>query len=187
MHTTPASLLQRLRQPSPQQAWEQFVELYTPLIYAWAARLNLQSQDAADLVQDVFTLLLQKLPGFDYDHTKSFRAWLRTVTLNKWRESLRRAGTPLQRQEAALDQLAGPGPPDDVDGAEYRHYLVGRALQLMQAEFPATTWKACWEVVVQGRPAAEVAAEFHIRPSAVYVAKYRVLRRLRQDLAGLMD
>jgi RNA polymerase sigma-70 factor (ECF subfamily) len=82
MDKTPASLLHRLRQPNAVDAWPRFVELYTPLLYYWAKRLGLQQQDAADLVQDVFVLLVQKLPEFAYDRHKSFRGWLRTVTLN---------------------------------------------------------------------------------------------------------
>jgi RNA polymerase sigma-70 factor (ECF subfamily) len=83
MNTTPVSLLQRLRAPAPTAAWDRFVELYTPVLFAWARRLGLQSQDAADLIQEVFAVLVQKLPTFEYDQHKSFRGWLRTITLNK--------------------------------------------------------------------------------------------------------
>src|SRR6058998_2879516 len=94
MATTPISLLEKLRQPADQLAWKQFVHLYTPLLFHWARRVGLQTQDAADLVQDVFTVLVQKLPEFRYDRQKSFRGWLRTVTLNKWREKQRRRAVP---------------------------------------------------------------------------------------------
>jgi RNA polymerase sigma-70 factor (ECF subfamily) len=77
--------------------------------------------------------------------------------------------------------------PAAFEEAEYRQHLARRALELMQAEFPPATWKACWEVVVAGRPAAEVAAELAISIDSVYAAKSRVLRRLRQELAGLLD
>src|SRR5947209_16257345 len=78
MHTTPVSLLQRLRKPGEEQAWQRFTELYTPLLYYWTRHLGLQAQDAADLVQEVFTVLVEKLPEFAYDRNKSFRNWLRT-------------------------------------------------------------------------------------------------------------
>src|SRR5438552_17277524 len=81
MYTTPVSLLERLHQPAADEAWQRFVKLYTPLLYHWACRVGLQGADAADLVQDVLTLLVQKLPEFKYDSQKSFRAWLRTVML----------------------------------------------------------------------------------------------------------
>src|SRR5438105_1833156 len=90
MTTTPVSLLERLKQPVDQEAWTRFVDLYSPLIYSWARQVGLRESDAADLVQDVFTLLVQRMPEFAYDPKGSFRAWLKTVTLNKWRENQRR-------------------------------------------------------------------------------------------------
>ncbi len=74
-----------------------------------------------------------------------------------------------------------------IGEAEYREYLVRRALELMQAEFQPTTWKAFWECVTANRPAAEVAGELGLTVDAVYAAKSRVLRRLREELEGLLD
>jgi RNA polymerase sigma-70 factor (ECF subfamily) len=188
MNTTSVSLLDRLRQPGEQDAWTRFVLLYTPLLYAWTHRLGLQDPDAADLVQDVFAMLVQKLPEFQYDRQKSFRGWLRTVTLNKWRDRGRRhVPASLGPDDAALTELAAPADADAFGEAEYRQHLVSRALQLMQAEFSPRTWKACWEHVVAGRPAADVAAELGISVGSVYVAKSRVMSRLREELQGLMD
>jgi RNA polymerase sigma-70 factor (ECF subfamily) len=183
---TPASLLERLRQPDQATAWTRFVQLYTPLLYHWARRLGLHEPDAADLVQDVLTLLVRKLPEFTYDRNKSFRAWLRTVALNCWRNRLRRAELPRAADAPDLDALPGRDDAPLFDESEYRQWIAGRALELMQAEFQATTWKACWECVVHGRPAAEVAAELGISVGAVYMAKSRVLSRLRQELQDLL-
>src|SRR5262245_666931 len=101
---TPASLLERLKQPADQNAWARFVELYTPLLYYWARRAGLQEADAADLVQEVLGLLFQKLPEFAYDPGRSFRNWLRTVTLNKLRER-RRRGSPISGHASALENV----------------------------------------------------------------------------------
>jgi RNA polymerase sigma-70 factor, ECF subfamily len=186
MDTTPSSLFERLQQPTERQvAWSRFVQLYTPFLFDRARRLGLQAQDAADLVQDVFTVLLRELPGFHYDRGRSFRGWLHTVLANKWRESCRRRVVP--PAGPGVNDLAGPDDVAAFEEAEYRQFLSGRALELMQAEFQPTTWKACWEHVVSGRSAAEVAAELGISEGAVYVAKHRVLRRLRQELDGLLD
>src|ERR1043166_5847080 len=87
---TPLSLLEKLRRDADGAAWDRFVALYSPLLYQWARRIGLESADAADLVQEVFTLLVRKLPDFQYDPDKTFRGWLWTVTLNKWRERQRR-------------------------------------------------------------------------------------------------
>jgi RNA polymerase sigma-70 factor (ECF subfamily) len=181
MFTTSTALLARLRQPSDAEAWTRFVELYTPLLYRWSCRLGLQEADAADLVQDVFGILLRKLPEFDYDPRRSFRGWLHTVLLNHWRDSPRRAMAPLPGEVAVAD------PADEVREAEYRRYLVGRALELMRTDFRPATWRACWECVANDRPAAEVAAELGLSVAAVYIARSRVLRRLRQELTGLLD
>ena len=184
---TPVSLLDRLRRPLAQEDWARFAELYTPLIYSWARRAGLPEQDAADLVQDVFVTLLQKLPEFAYDRHQSFRAWLRAVTLNRWRDNCRRRpATPLAGN-GALAAVPGSDGLDAFWDAEYHRHLVGRALKVMQAEFEPATWKACWECVACGRSAAEVAALLGISENAVYIARCRVLRRLRRELAGLMD
>ncbi len=86
-----------------------------------------------------------------------------------------------------MDEPSGPGDAEGAWEAEYRELLVARALELMQDEFQPATWKACWEVVVAGRPAAEVAAELGLTIGAVYAAKSRVLRRLRRELDGLLE
>ncbi len=188
MHQTPASLLERLRQPADEAAWGRFVELYTPLLFHWARRLGLQQADAADLVQDVFATVVREMPGFTYRPGLRFRGWLWTVTVNRWRADRRRAAArPREVGGAGADRQALPDGAGAVEEAEYRQYLVGRALQLMQAEFQPNTWRACWEYVVGGRPAAEVAAELGISTNAVHLAKSRVLRRLRQELEGLLD
>src|SRR5262249_30570789 len=143
-----------------------------------------QESDAADLVQDVFTVLVQKLPEFHYDRHKSFRAWLRTITLNKWQDRRRRP-TPVRLEGGA--EPAEPTGPDVFAEAEDRQHLVGRALELMQTDFQPATWKAFWEHGVCGRPAAAVGAEMGLSPGAVYAAKFRVLDRLRKELQGLLD
>src|ERR1041385_5236149 len=108
MHTTAVSLLERLRQPADSTAWEKLVRLYTPLLLYWARRLGLQETDAADLVQDVLIVLVQKLPEFQYQPGKSFRGWLRPVLLNKWRDR-RTAATP-----EPLSSDIQPAAPDGV-------------------------------------------------------------------------
>jgi RNA polymerase sigma-70 factor (ECF subfamily) len=188
MDTTNPSLLERVRLAQDQNSWSRFVDLYTPLIYSWVRQLGLQEADSADLVQEVFAVLVEKMPAFAYDQRRSFRAWLRTVTLNKWRDRRRRAtARPLEVTGGTPPEIAGPAAWAASGEAEDRQRLVARALELMQAEFQPTTWKACWEFVVVGRPAAEVAALLGISENAVHLAKGRVLRRLRAELRGLFE
>jgi RNA polymerase sigma-70 factor (ECF subfamily) len=191
MHTTPISLLERVRQPADHEAWTRFVELYTPLLFYWSCRAGLSEHDAADLVQDVFVLLLRELPKFEYQQQRSFRAWLRTVLHHRWQERLRRRSErPIGDQEsrlAALEARDASQPFDLIGEEEYRQQIVAQALRLMQTDFEEQTWRACWEFVVSGKPAAQVAQELNMTTKAVYMAKARVLQRLRQELAGLMD
>jgi RNA polymerase sigma-70 factor (ECF subfamily) len=187
MNTTSVSLLRRLRQPSDQEAWRRFVHLYTPLLYYWARSVHLPEADAADLVQEVLLVLIEKMPSFGYDAQRSFRGWLRTVALNKWRERCRRFSNGPQPSDMPLSDIAISDQIDVFAEREYCQWLVRQALEIMQDDFEPTTWKACWETTVSGRRAAEVAAELGISVDVVYSAKSRVLRRLREELDGLLD
>jgi RNA polymerase sigma-70 factor, ECF subfamily len=178
LHTTSISLLQRLRQPVDQDAWARFVSLYTPLLYFWAQRTGFTSNEADDLVQEVFTVLVQKLPQFDYDPQRTFRGWLRTVAVNKWRERMRRRADPTVPYAAA--DLSANDPAEKFWEDEYRAYLVRRALELMKADFP-DGWQACWDVVVENKSPVEVAAQLGVTVGAVRAAKFRVLSRLREE------
>lgn len=186
MTTTPPSLLQQLRSAPDARSWGDFIELYTPLLYRWANRTGVRDQDAVDLVQEVFVVLVEKLPTFHYDPNRSFRAWLKTVLLNLQRNHLRRNF----RAEAALAEVARKEevpPAEDLGEREYREHLTRRAMELMRSDFAEPTWRACWLIVVENRTVAEVASELSLSENAVYIAKCRVLARLRHKLQGLID
>lgn len=186
MHTTPPTLLQRLRTAPDEASWARLVELYTPLLFGWARRAGASEDEAADLAQDVFLVLLRALPAFSHEGAGSFRGWLRTIAVNKLRDRNRRASiAPTRPLEAAPE----PGVPDPADAyweAEYHRELTRRALELIHADFAPVTWRACWEFVACGRPASDVARELGISENAVYLARCRVLRRLREQFSGLV-
>ncbi|MCA9121125.1 MAG: sigma-70 family RNA polymerase sigma factor [Planctomycetaceae bacterium] len=161
------------------------MRLYSPLLFYWARRAGLEEADAADLVQEVLQLLIQKLPDFQYDAQQSFRSWLRRVTLNKWHEMQRRKRPAVSGIE--FDEYSAPDDADAFWEIEYRQHLVQRALTLMQTDFEERTWRACWECVVNDRSAASVASELGMTEGAIRAAKFRVLCRLRQELGGLWD
>jgi RNA polymerase sigma-70 factor (ECF subfamily) len=187
IHTTSPTLLEGLRQAGNTTAWSRFVDLYTPILYAWARRCGETEDDAADLVQEVFVALVQFLPTFQSQPGGKFRGWLRTILLNKLRDRKRRE---TRRDRIEAQRPAEEALPDHAEQfweAEYQREVAQRALALMQTEFTASTWQACWETVVRGRSPADVACELGLTENAVYLARSRVLRRLRQELRGLVD
>jgi RNA polymerase sigma-70 factor (ECF subfamily) len=150
--------------------------------------MGLSRQEATDLVQDVFVTLVEKMPQFHYDRGKRFRSWLRTVAENRWRDALRkRIAVPHHAGEAALADATVPDDAAVFWEVEYRQQLFGRAVQVMRIDFDEKTWRACWALVVEGKSGADTAAKLDMTIEAVYAAKSRVLRRLRQELDGLLD
>lgn len=190
MNSTSESLLLRLKSSNDQQAWSTFVELYTPLIFYWARRVGLHTNDAADLAQDVLTLVFQKLPNFDYDANMSFRGWLRTVTLNRYRESLRKrtlgAKTGTDSLLGKIASVSTPSAAQSTWDLSYQQSLVARSMELLQNEFQPKTWSALRRYVLDGVPATEAAQEHGLSVSTVYAAKSRLMSRLREKLEGLL-
>jgi RNA polymerase sigma-70 factor (ECF subfamily) len=185
---TSMSLLERLRLPDNPRDWDRLVELYQPLLLTWAKRAGLQDADAADLVQDVFAHLHRKLPEFQYDPSRSFRAWLRTVTLNLWRGRQRKASA--RNENTPIDRVPEPeseDPAAEFWEADFNKHLTARALEIMREEFQPATWKAFWDVVVEGRAPEEVARDLGMSTGAVYAARHRVKTRLKEELAGLLE
>lgn len=148
---------------------------------------GLQIEDANDLVQEVMALLLRKLPAFEYDRTRSFRSWLKTVTINKLRERLRRRQLPMsEATESVLAQIEDPKS-ESFWEVEYRRQVVARAIALMEKDFKPPTWQACRRYLFEGASPDALAAEYQISVWTIYSAKSRLLKRLREELDGLLD
>jgi RNA polymerase sigma-70 factor, ECF subfamily len=188
--TPSPSLLQRVRDKD-RAAWDRLVDLYGPLVFLWCRRAGLNREDAEDVVQDVWTAVATHIAGFRRQGPEdSFHCWLRTIANNKirdrWRDSeLQGAGgTP---NLGKIGQL----PDQATDSGELvlseREIVVRQAVGLIRPEFEDRTWKAFWSVTVDGRPAADVAAELKMTVGAVYQAGYRVRRRLGDEMQGLLD
>jgi RNA polymerase sigma-70 factor (ECF subfamily) len=190
MDSTSVSLLRRLREPDHQAAWQRFVDLYAPLIFHWGVNHGLSTTDAAELVQEVLAVLVTKLPGFQYDPKRRFRGWLRTITVNKANDFHRRsARRPHVGQEEVIRTAVVASDVDLFAEEEYRKYLFKRTLELIQVEFRDQIWQwvAVWKSVVEGQKAAEIAQVLGVSVNMVYLAKSRVLARLREELDGLVD
>ena len=186
---TRASLLVRLRDGGDAGAWREFVHLYAPIIYGFARKRGLQDADAADLMQEVLRSVSLAAKRLEYDPARgSFRGWLFTVTRNKVfnfleSRSRRVLGSGDSRVQQRLEQQA------DSDGAlsaeweaNYQRTMANQAMERVKGEFQAATWNAFIQTAVEGRTPAQVASRVGLSVGAVYVAKSRVIARLRQEI-----
>ena len=188
------SLLVRVRDPRDGRAWEQFVEIYRPMLYGYCRRQGLQDADATDLAQDVMQAVAGAVArpagGFEYDPAKGmFRDWLFTVTRNKLRRFFdRRQRRPAEegsgRSEVQRVLAEQPAPQESEEwGAEYRRHLFEWAARQARSEFKDTSWRAFLLTAVEGRTAKDAADLTGLSEGAVYTARSRVLARLRELVA----
>jgi RNA polymerase sigma-70 factor, ECF subfamily len=170
------------------------LDLYTPLIYRWLCRYSIQHDDAQDLAQEVLLAAVRTLPQFHHaGRVGSFRAWLRTTTANRVRAFLRsRQRRPVvgggSEYLGMLDQLEDSNSEISRQWErEHDEHVVRQLFKAVENEFEPSTWRAFWRVVKDGEKPMLIAAELQMSVNAVLLAKSRVLRRLRQEMQGLMD
>lgn len=188
MDSTSESLLIRLRERATERDWERFTAIYYPLIFGWSMASGLQNADAEDLTQEVLATLIRKMRYFEYDRNASFRAWLKTVTLNHFRDRLkRRAHRQLPELRVEHDPQANENQISELIDREYACAVTHQAMELIKKDFSEKSWRACWEFAVLQRAASDVAAELGMTQGSVYAASARVLAKLRQELKGLLD
>ena len=190
---TPVSLLMRLQQRATAADWTRFVDIYGPVIYSWVGR-RMQSQDAADLTQEILIAVLSSIGRWKHDPQRGrFRDWLWGITRNKlldfWRSEERRAriGAELLSQEIVERLESSDGALEREWDQGYLSEVLARALQRLRPQFSPRTWGAFEQVVLQETPPAQAASALGMSLNAVYVAKSRVLARLREELDGLLD
>jgi RNA polymerase sigma-70 factor (ECF subfamily) len=177
-----------------QEAWRRLVNLYAQWVDCWLRRSRLQSADARDVFQEVFQAVAEGIGDFRKDRPDdTFRGWLRAITRHKLADHFRRqgiqpkaaGGSAAYHQLQEVEQHGGPG--DDLEEAVAVKQFRLRAVELIQGEFEERTWQAFWRVAVGGEAAKDVAEDLGVTPSAVRLAKSRVLRRLRQEMEGLEE
>ena len=184
---TRPSLLVRLCDPKDDRAWTEFTAIYSPLIYRLACRKGFQDADALDLVQEVLRAVASAVDRWDPDPSRGpFRNWLfriaRNMMLNliaSQRRHLR--GTGSDEIQSLLEARPSPSSADTaLFETEYKRQLFRWAAERVSGEFRGTTWAAFWETGVEGKKAQVVAASLGISIGAVYMAKSRVVARIRQ-------
>src|SRR5579871_976666 len=184
-----SSLLLRA-QAQDRAAWERLVNLYSPLVYLWCRQAGLQAADAADVGQEVIHTVARKITRFRRDRpSATFRGWLRTMTRHKVVDHVRRQRrleTGVGGNTAQYRLLQLPQETSATDEAAECTLVYDQALELLREEFEERTWQAFWLVAVRDQAPADAAAELGMSLNAVYVAKSRILRRLREEFADLL-
>jgi RNA polymerase sigma-70 factor (ECF subfamily) len=189
--STSASLLDQVKHGDA-LGWQRLTTLYRPLVHWWCRQRVRRHEDAEDLVQEVLATVLLRVGTFDRERLGSFRAWLKKIMqyklLEYWKDTRHQpiaAGGSEARE--VLEQLPDqPLTASEDDDATERRILLHSALELVRAEFEDKTWQAAMKAV-QGQPAASIAADLGMSRDAVYIAKSRVLARLRKETADLLE
>jgi RNA polymerase sigma-70 factor, ECF subfamily len=192
---TSTGLLYRAVQRQP-DAWDNLVSLYGPLVYRWCRRWGLQAKDAENVGQEVFLRVLQGLPAFRHDRPgDSFRAWLRRIARNCYLDHVQRqqrtalgigGSESLKRIEQIPDDHANDEDPEATD-REDQAVLYQQAVQLIRREYTQRDWTIFERVVIRGDSPAVVATEMQVSANVVYLIKSRVLHRLREEFAELIE
>lgn len=193
MELTSLSLLERARGGSNPD-WDRLVAVYQPLVHNWLRRNGLPHHAAEELTQDVLLVVLRELGAFEHPgRPGAFRGWLRAITANRarayWKAGkVRPPAAGGSDFHAAIEQLEDPHSElSQLWDREHDAHVLRRVLELLENEFAAKTLQAFRRQVLDGAAAEEVAGELDMSVGAVYVAKSRVLARLRKEAAGLLD
>ncbi len=188
MYETPRtrpSLLLRLRGERDERAWAEFLLLYEPLVLRLMRRRGLQESDARDTTQQVLLRISGAIERYQPDGAEaSFRRWLfrvaRNVVVTFLTKRSRQAEAMDDRQLAeVLDATLAVSPESDLFDQEYRQQVLAWAMEQVRREFHVSTWQAFVETSINGRAIADVARDLNLTTGSVYVARSRIIARLR--------
>lgn len=191
---TRPSLLVRLRNFQDQQSWEEFYAVYRPLIYRMARNQGFQDADAWELTQEVFVAVASAIERWDPDPRRgSFRGWLFRIARNlmiNWLAYRRRhpSGSGDSDMLSLLTEQPDPCQEDSaIFDQQYRQQAFAWAAEEIRTQFRATTWQAFWLTAVENQSVTAVAKKLEMSAGAVYIARSRVMARLRKKIETLEE
>lgn len=187
---TRQSLIRRIKDTRDEAAWAAFVDIYAPLVYGYCRRRGLQDNDAADVAQEVMAQVARAIRNFEYrPEVGRFRDWLGTIARNKLSNYLRAGRREVLGLVDVGDRLAWDRScdVDPVWADEFNTQILRAALDEARPHFERATWRAFELTWLEDRPAAEAARVLDVPIEAVYLAKSRVLKRLREAVCRLAE
>lgn len=179
------SLILRLRDREDAASWREFTAIYEPVIYKVACRRGLQHADALELVQRVLFAVARSVDRFRPDKNRAkFRTWLYTISHNEFCKQLAKSQKQVSGSgDSAVHQMLHEfaAPVEDDFSAEYRRAVFRWAAEKVRNDFEERTWSAFWKTSVENQGAADVGRELKMSVGAVYIAKSRVMKALREQ------
>ncbi len=173
-----------------ERAWRRIVERYRPCIVRFAVRIGLDPEDSQDAAQQTLIAFHRSYAAGDYDREKGrLRTWLfaiarnQTVSLIRRRE--RRCDVHIHQPSDQTDffaRVAEESSWESVWEEEWQDAMLRQCLAEVQGVFDAKTLDLFWRYAYRGEPAEEVAREQNVSVNAVYLARHRVLNRIRTIL-----
>jgi RNA polymerase sigma-70 factor (ECF subfamily) len=185
---TRPSLLIRVRDPADHAAWQEFVEIYRPVILRLAEQKGMQAADAEDVAQEVLAAVAKAIAQREHDPKRArFGTWLHRVAYNAIIDALTRRkpdrGSGDSALHAVLDRREAPnGPGSELLRLEYRREVLRWAARQVRREFRQETWDAFWLTAIDGRSIPAVAKELGKDHGAIYTARSRVIRRIQEKV-----
>ncbi len=194
MDETSISLLNRLQRTDDAETWNRLVGLYAPLLRSGLWKYDVHPSVADDLVQEVLMAVSKDVTTFDHNgRPGAFRSWLKAILVNRLRNFWRARGRRPQVRgdsdmEQQLAQLENPASEmSQLWNQQHDRHVARQLLALSEPQFAPNTWKAFCRVAIDGERPDVVATELGISLNAVFVAKSRVLSKLRQEAQGLVE
>ena len=191
MHTS-ASLLGRLRGPAAPSDWVEFTRRYTPMIRAWCRRWGLQEADSEDVAQDVLVRLALRMQSFEYDPSKSFRAFVKTLAHFTWCDLVearkKKPGTGGSGETLVLEQIDNEPARDDLQARladAFDREILEEATARVRLRVEPRTWDAFRMTAVEGLSGAETASRIGMEVATVFKAKSKVQKMLREEVRRL--
>ena len=193
MTETSVSFLDGLNADADSKSWREFLDLYVPLIKVWLNGQHVREQERDDIVQEVMTVVLRRLPEFKRNRTGSFRNWLKQITIFCW-QNYRRKNINKTAAVGGSDFGQMIGELEDPDSElnqrwdqQHDQYILQQLLEKIRPTVRQSTWDAFRAVTIDGTTPEQAAEQLGISVNAVYVAKSRVLSQLRKLSEGLVD
>lgn len=190
---TRQSLLSRLKDWEDKEGWREFFDTYWRLIYTVARRAGLSDAEAQDVVQETLVVVAKQMPGFRYDPARgSFKGWLHTVIRGRlsrhWRKALAHPRVTGQGADQPGDDGMDAAAASDFEAswqAEWEQNLLNAALRRVQAKVSARQFLIFTLAVFKEVPVATIRERYEASLAQVYLAKHRVGRLLKAEIAKL--